>query len=73
MTKRTINIRTADGWSTATQTVKNNICPLCYAKLYVAPDGKTIYCDEIHCDHEYNAYGLNDPIYCTKCGKSGDM
>ncbi len=48
-----INYRTSDGWlrttrPRATKKTPANICPKCGATLYVAPDGKTIYCDAIH-------------------------
>lgn len=44
---KTIQIRTKDGWADQ-QNKEKYMCDVCQMKLWVAPDGKTIYCNNIH-------------------------
>ena len=45
--KMNCSYRIKNGWKQGTQE-KDNICQKCFAKLWIAPDGKSVYCDNIH-------------------------
>lgn len=44
--------RTATGWTPYQPNTDKLKCDDCQARLYIAPDGKTLYCDNISDKHK---------------------
>lgn len=48
----TIAKRLKNGWTNYQTNKSKEVCDDCKAQLYVAPDGKTLYCDNISDKHK---------------------
>lgn len=48
----TISKRLVNGWTEQQVNNQKYVCDDCGAKLWVAPDGKTIYCNETATEHK---------------------
>lgn len=45
---KTIALRIAGGWKNGVQNKDPLNCDIDGARLWVAPDGKTLYCNQVH-------------------------
>lgn len=76
--EKEVSLRTDAGWKTA-KYHGGEVCPECGAKLWVAPDGETIYCQELH-ERDANVYDCinkghqvvieaDNKFHCKTCWK----
>lgn len=59
MRKLTIARRVPNGWTPYEPNQSKDTCDWCNARLYVAPDGKTLYCDAMHHKRPVTVHGVS--------------